>query len=153
MKLAEALLYRADAQKKIAQLKQRLERVIKVQEGELPSEDPAVLLEELKQSTIDMTLWIQRVNRTNALTAYNDRLTLSDALIERDRMMLYRNALVTVLEQASIMHDRYSRTEVRFERTIDVKEIQKEIDALSKSYREWDIRIQELNWTVDLITE
>ena len=152
MKLAEALLYRADAQKKIAQLKQRLERVIKVQEGEQPSEDPAILLEELKLSTIDMTQWIQRVNRTNALTAYNDTLTLSDALIERDRIMMYRNALSTVLEQASIVQDRYSRTEVRFERTVDVKEIQKEIDILSKTYREMDIRIQELNWTVELIS-
>jgi len=152
VKLAEALLYRADAQKKIAQLKQRLERVIKVQEGEQPSEDPAILLEELKLSTIDMTQWIQRVNRTNALTAYNDTLTLSDALIERDRIMMYRNALSTVLEQASIVQDRYSRTEVRFERTVDVKEIQKEIDILSKTYREMDIRIQELNWTVELIS-
>ncbi|MCR8659704.1 DIP1984 family protein [Paenibacillus endoradicis] len=153
MKLAEALLYRADAQKKIAQLKQRLERVIKVQEGEQPSEDPVILLEELKLATIDMTLWIQRVNRTNAITAYNDQLTLSDALIERDRIMMYRNALATVLEQACITQDRYSRTEVRFERTVDVKEIQKEIDILSKTYREMDIRIQELNWTVELIIQ
>jgi len=151
LKLAEALLYRADAQKKIAQLKQRLERVIKVQEGEQPSEDPAILLEELKLATIDMTVWIQRVNRTNALTAFNDQLTLSDALIERDRIMMYRNALANVLEQASITQDRYSRTEVKFERTVDVKAIQKEIDMLSKNYREMDIRIQELNWTVELI--
>jgi len=66
--------------------------------------------------------------------------------------MMYRNALSNVLEQASIVQDRYSRTEVRFERTVDVKEIQKEIDILSKTYREMDIRIQELNWTVELIS-
>lgn len=65
--------------------------------------------------------------------------------------MMYRSALSDILEQASIVQDRYSRTEVRYERTVDVKAIQKEIDTLSKSYREMDIRIQELNWTTELI--
>ena len=43
MKLAEALVLRADCQRKVAQLKQRLERVMKVQEGEQPAEQPDVL--------------------------------------------------------------------------------------------------------------
>lgn len=34
MKLAEALVNRSDLTRKIAQLKQRLDRVVKVQEGE-----------------------------------------------------------------------------------------------------------------------
>lgn len=72
MKLAEALLYRADAQKAIAQLKQRIARVAKVQEGDIPTEDPAKLLEELRLATIEMTKWIQSVNRTNSATSYND---------------------------------------------------------------------------------
>jgi len=37
MKLAEALVLRADCQRKAAQLQQRLERVVKVQEGEPPA--------------------------------------------------------------------------------------------------------------------
>ena len=36
MKLAEALIQRADCQKRIAQLRQRLTRSAKVQEGEQP---------------------------------------------------------------------------------------------------------------------
>ena len=40
--IGEALVLRADEQKKIAQLKQRLERRIKVQEGEQPAGGPAV---------------------------------------------------------------------------------------------------------------
>lgn len=151
MKLAEALLYRADSQKAIAQLKQRIARVAKVQEGDIPTEDPTNLLEELRLATIEMTKWIQSVNRTNSATSYNDELTLADALIERDRIMMYRSVLSDILEQASIVQDRYSRTEVRYERTVDVKAIQKEIDILSKSYREMDIRIQELNWTTELL--
>ena len=41
MKLAEALQERADLKKNIANLRERLERVVLVQEGEKPVEDRA----------------------------------------------------------------------------------------------------------------
>ena len=44
MKLAEALLLRADLQKRIEQIESRLLRNAKVQEGETPAEDPQALL-------------------------------------------------------------------------------------------------------------
>ena len=47
MKLAEALILRADIQKRIEQLKSRLADNAKVQEGEKPSEEPKALLAEL----------------------------------------------------------------------------------------------------------
>jgi len=47
MKLAEALHLRADLQKRIAQLGDRLNNNARVQEGDEPAEDPAVLLAEL----------------------------------------------------------------------------------------------------------
>ena len=46
MKLAEALIWRADAKKRLEQLKTRLVRVAKVQEGDAPAEDPKALLAE-----------------------------------------------------------------------------------------------------------
>ena len=47
MKLAEALQERADLNRRIQQLQQRLENNAMVQEGERPAEDPAELLAEL----------------------------------------------------------------------------------------------------------
>ncbi len=47
MKLAEALLERADAQRRYAQVEERARRFAKVQEGEAPAENPAALLAEL----------------------------------------------------------------------------------------------------------
>ena len=44
MKIAEALILRADIQKRIAQLKVRLNNNAKVQENEEPTEDPEFLL-------------------------------------------------------------------------------------------------------------
>lgn len=151
MKLAEALVLRADSQKKIAQLKQRLERVVKVQEGELPAEDPRILIAELEQALNEQTDWIRKINKTNALTPFNSELSISDALAQRDRLMQHRKMLSDILEYASIKQDRYSRSEVKFERTVDVARIQAQVDELSKSYREFDFRIQEMNWKTELI--
>jgi hypothetical protein len=43
MKLAEALILRADLQKRIEQLKQRILNNVMVQEGDEPAEDPSQL--------------------------------------------------------------------------------------------------------------
>ena len=153
MKLAEALVLRADTQKKIAQLKQRLERVVKVQEGETPAEDPQTLIAELEQTLNEQTSWIRKINKTNALTSFNSELSISDALAERDQLMQHRKMLNDILENASIKQDRFSRSEVKFQRTVDVAQIQAQVDELSKNYREFDFRIQEMNWKTDLIEE
>lgn len=47
MKIAEALIERADIQKRIEQLRDRLSNNALVQEGEEPAEDPTSLLSEL----------------------------------------------------------------------------------------------------------
>ena len=54
MKLAEALNLRADLQKRIANLRERLIKNAKVQEGDTPSEDPNMLLNELNDNIIEL---------------------------------------------------------------------------------------------------
>ena len=49
MKLAEALILRADSNRRVEQLKQRLLRNAKVQEGNQPAEDPQELIVELER--------------------------------------------------------------------------------------------------------
>ena len=48
MKLAEALLLRADIQKKLASLQARAQRYAVVQEGERPAEDPQAILHQVE---------------------------------------------------------------------------------------------------------
>lgn len=153
MKLAEALVLRADCQRKAAQLKQRLERVIKVQEGEQPAEQPSVLLEELRKTLEELTVWVKRINRTNSHSPFDSTRSLSDALAERDQLMQQRNMLNDLLETAAIKQDRYSRSEVKFYRTIEVNVLQEEVDDLSRKYRELDFKIQEKNWSTELLEE
>ena len=65
MKIAEALALRADLQKRLESLKQRLVKNARIQEGDAPEEDPAELQAELEKSARELTLLIQRINRTN----------------------------------------------------------------------------------------
>lgn len=49
MKLAEALILRADAQKRLSELKKRLLDNAKVQEGDQPAEKPADLIQQMEE--------------------------------------------------------------------------------------------------------
>ena len=79
MKLAEALILRADCQKRIAQLKSRLLVNAKVQEGDAPAETPQELIAELGRVSNELLDLIKRINRTNSATAFAGRGTISDA--------------------------------------------------------------------------
>ncbi|WP_138751067.1 DIP1984 family protein [Paenibacillus sinopodophylli] len=151
MRLAEALVMRADCQRRVAQIKQRLGRVIKVQEGEEPSESPTELLDELKRTLDDLSVWVKKINNTNALSPFDTSISLAEALAERDRIMQHRNILNELLDVASIKQERYSRQEVKFYTTITIIDLQKEVDELSRKYRELDFKIQEKNWSTDLL--
>ena len=70
MKIAEALALRADLQKRLEQLKQRLVKNARIQEGDAPEEDPAELQAELEKSARELTVLIQRINRTNAASQF-----------------------------------------------------------------------------------
>ena len=153
MKLAEALVLRADCQRKVAQLKQRLERVMKVQEGEQPAEQPDVLLAELEKTLDELVIWVKKINKTNSLSPFDQDRSLSDALAERDGLMQQRNILHDLLEAAAIKQDRFSRSEVKFYRSVDVNVLQKKTDEMSKRYRELDFKIQEKNWSTEVIED
>lgn len=153
MKLAEALSLRAEAQNRIEQLRQRLIRNAKVQEGDSPAEDPAELLDELERSATNCVQLIQQINKTNSATILDGNLTLADALAHRDilgqRQAVYRD----LAQAASVTQDRQTRSEVKFRSTVDVAAIQRQADDLARDYRTLDVRIQETNWRTELIEQ
>ena len=56
------------------------------------------------------------------------------------------------LDEASNLAPCYSKTEIRIESTVNVRKLQKDLDALGKEIRLTEERLQELNWTVELCT-
>ena len=150
MKLAEALILRADTQKRIEQLKQRLLRNAKVQEGDKPAENPQALLAELEQATTDLTGLVQRINRTNSATEVEAGQSLSDALAVRDTLALKHGIYKNLAAEGTVTQSRYSASEVKFSSTVDVAAIQREANDLAQQHRELDTKIQAINWQVEL---
>ncbi|MGL4875871.1 MAG: DIP1984 family protein [Clostridium sp.] len=150
MKLAEGLNLRADLQKRIANLKERLIQNAKVQEGDIPSENPSTLLDELNNNIIELENIIKLINRTNSST-YVDNESISDMIAKRDTLGLKLSILRSFISESANKIERYSNKEIKILSTINVAEKQKEIDNLSKEYRLIDTKLQGLNWTTDII--
>lgn len=151
MKLAEGLVLRADHQKRIEQLKQRLLRNARVQEGENPAENPAELLEEFNRLADELVGIIQRINKTNVRTNVEAGKTVADAIAERDVLRIRHTVYRELAQAATVTQDRYTKSEVKFRGTVRVADLQRAADEFAKSHRELDTRIQEVNWEADLV--
>jgi len=150
MKLAEALILRADLQKRIDQLRVRLNNNAKVQENDEPSEKPEDLLNELDSNINQLKVLIKQINKTNCVTISNGQ-TLADLIAERDTLTLKSNILRGFLNIAGQKVNLYSTTEIKIMSTVDVPALQKEFDLLSKKIRETDTELQQANWLTELI--
>lgn len=151
MKLAEALILRADHQKRLSQLRARVQRVAKVQEGDRPAEDPNALLEEFERVADELTDLIQRINLTNTTTVLDGGRSISDALAERDALALRHSAYRELAAAATIEIARHLRTEIKFQSTVDAGALQRRADEVARRHRELDARIQEANWLTELV--
>lgn len=151
MKLSEALIFRADHQRRLEQLKLRILRNAKVQEGEKPAEDPAVLVAEVEQLAAELTRLIQRINATNASTQLGDGLSIADAIAVRDMLRIRAAVYRDLAQAATVTQDRYTKSEVKFQSTVNIAEMQRYADELAREHRDLDAKIQAANWQTDLI--
>ena len=134
MKLAEALQLRADLQKRMAQLADRLYDNATVQEG------GAGQLEDL----------MARINRTNCGTR-TPHGTLTELLARRDCLKMRVETWRNFLTSASSLTHRATRSEIRIMSAVSVPEYRKKADALARELRETDNVIQSANWTTELL--
>ncbi|MBP3886797.1 MAG: DIP1984 family protein [Cellulosilyticum sp.] len=151
MKLAEALMLRADYQTKIYDLKQRISNNTKIQDGEEVSEDPAELFKMLDETLSNLEDIIIRINNTNSKVFVDDQHTLGDLIVKRDTLKKSINIYTNILQNATIKYDRMMRTEIKYVTTINIANLQKQVDDLSKEFRELNVKLQEKNWTTDLL--
>lgn len=150
MKLASALSERTDIQNIISELSVRLNNNAKVQDGDKPAEDPIVLMGELDRLLKRLEELMARINLTNSRTVSDGR-TITEILAHRDCLKKKIELTRSFLNTASNKVNRMTRTEIKIVSTVSVSEIQADLDELSKQLRITDEKIQELNWTTELI--
>lgn len=79
-----------------------------------------------------------------------DGRTMTKLLAERDILKKRIDILRNTFNEATNSGSRY-RNEVRFVTTIKVKPLRQELDKFAQQYRQLDMKIQELNFTNNLI--
>lgn len=150
MKLAEALSIRAELQTKVAELKERIKASAKVLEGDEPCDNVEELCKELDEALVQLEDLIYRINLTNVQTML-DGESLTGMMAKRDVLSMRVKAMQDIVRYVSVNDTRYGRNELKYVRTVDVSLLRKQADSYAKQYRELDMKIQSLNWTVDLI--
>jgi ABC-type siderophore export system fused ATPase/permease subunit len=150
MKLAEALVLRADLQRRVGQVRERLNMSALVQEGDQPPEQPQALLGELDEMLAQLNRLIVQINQTNVRTRIDDGETLTEALAQRDVLDLRLGVLKQVADTAAQRIDRYGRSEIKRVATVDVGALRRDIDQIARQRRELDTAIQATNWTTEL---
>jgi hypothetical protein len=155
MIVGEALSRRADLQKRVGQIQDRLQASALVQEGDEPPESPDELLAELGAVCDELEELIASINHTNAGTRLPGGETVTEGLARRDVLDLRQGGLRGVIRTA--MNEggrglfRYGRSEIRMVRQVSVGELQSQLDQLAKERRELDTALQAHNWTTPLI--
>ena len=150
MKLAEALQERADLNKKIEELRNRIENCVLVQEGEEAGEDPAALLAELDAAVARLEILMAAINLTNSRTKVNGK-SLTQIIARKDALNLQRGAYRSIYYAAAQNTQRARGTEIRVKALLKAADIQKTSDRLAKEVRELDNLLQETNWKTKLI--
>lgn len=150
MKLAEALSLRKDLETRISKIKERLENAVRIQEGDQPAEDPQELMSELDRCLEQLEHLIYNINMTNMNVVADDGRSMTKLLAERDILKKRIEVLRNTFNVATNSGSRY-RNEVRYVTTIEIKPLRQELDKFSQQYRQLDMKIQELNFTNDLV--
>ena len=150
MKLAEALQERSDINKRISELRRRLENCLLVQEGEEPAEDPMDLLNELDSSTERLETLVASINETNCNTKV-DGMSLTELIARKDALTLRHSAYKELVYTAGNNTYRARGTEIKVKAVIKAAELQKTVDSLAKEIRKLDNKLQETNWKTELV--
>ena len=155
MKLAETLLLRADRNRTLDQLRQRIAISARYQEGEKPPEDARELVSVALSVLDELEVLIRNINRTNSSTVMADGRTLTDALAERDVLKLRYSLLKASADVASGAQQqagymRTTRSELKVISALDVRNLRQQASDVAGRARALDARIQEANWTTEL---
>lgn len=151
MKLADALLVRADANRKLGSLTERIKANCRVQAGEDPVEDPQPLIAESFRILQEQEILACRMNRTNVSFKLRSGKTMMECLAERDRLTAQHKLLKDAAESCRLEPNRYSSSEIVWKAALKVNSLERQADDLSKEIRELNSAIQEANWNTELL--
>lgn len=150
IKLGQALLNRADLQRTLSQLRERIVASAKVQEGDKPHEDPDKLLREALGIVDQINELVVAINRVNVKAKLPSGKTLMEAIAERDSLKQQQAVILGAVAGASAEASRYGTREIKWVAQFDIAKLHKQAEGVAKKLRELNSNIQEANWNIDV---
>lgn len=152
MLLAEALRERADAQRQLAALRDRIEAAARYTEGEEPAEDANALLGEAEAVVDRLEELILLINRSNLEAVLPDGRSLTAALAERDALRTRFGLLKAAADAAAGRRDpfRMGRQELRTFTSLNVQDLRSRADNVARQIRELDLAIEQVNFGTEI---
>jgi hypothetical protein len=152
MKLAEALARRAELTQRFHELSGRAVASARHQEGDEPDESPAELVAEAERVAGELEELIARINATNLATEIEPGMTITRALAHRDVLRMRRQLRTDLADAGSVGRAaRFGRSEIKSVSAVDVRQLRGDADALAAGLRALDSRLQEANWTTEVV--
>jgi hypothetical protein len=150
MKLAEALLLRADMQTRLTNLQDRIKASAVVQKGDKPLEDPQKLLREAVGVMAQLQEIICKINEANLAAKLPDGRSLTAAIAERDTLKRHHALLMAADDAMRRTPDRHGSREIKWVPQFDSAKLQKQAEDVSGKIRTLNAKIQEANWRLEL---
>src|SRR5690349_5507619 len=129
MKLAEALMLRADMQKKLASLRERIILNAVVQEGDTAHENPEDLIKQAFILLDQIERLVAAVNQVNLTHRLADGTTLTEALARRDSLVQRHAILQAAITGTRKEPTRYSTREIKWVATVSVPKLHEQADS------------------------
>lgn len=149
MKIAEALLLKKEYQENISSLKERLYANVKIPVDDVIFEDSESLLEKMLKTEDKLKDLTIKLNHRNLNAETSSGKLLADVIAERQTLMSKKKHLDYIMHKVN--REGYSsRSEGAMKVTLDLNNIQKEINKVAKEYRELNSELQAANWNIDL---
>ena len=150
MKLGEALLKRDEYIKREDNLKKRLKSTVVLKDDNENNENPNDLIKEYIEVNNELSDLIIKISSKEHNTKLAIGITIADAINIRDKLYREMEIYKTVLKELNSKDYRNAKNEVKMRVLVNVKDIQTEVDKLTKAYNDIDVMIQSTNWNVDL---
>ena len=112
--------------------------------------DPKDLKKELDACINRLEYLIAAINKTTCETKVDGK-SITELLARKDALEVKSAAYRDIVYVGSCNTDRARNTEIKIVSVINVKSWQKEADETAKEIRLIDNKIQETNWTTELI--
>lgn len=153
MKLAEALSRRSELVRELSQyMRTDLNNNLFVTEGDPITVDKNAELSHYLSLVDEVETLTIQINRSNNAHVLDNGLTIMEAIARRDMMKHRTSALSTLASNLKVqLRPRYSADELRTVPVADFQPFKTQSDALAKEAKQLDLKLQEANWTFDLI--